>query len=387
MKSILMVTTIPMTLAGFLLPFVQHFRAQGWRVDGMALEATNCAKCIESFDRVWDVQWSRNPLDLSNFWQAPATIRQVVDQGEYDIVHIHTPVAAFVTRYALKNWQGKKKPQIIYTAHGFHFHQGSNPVRNAIFIALEKLAGAWCDYLVTINREDEEAAKRYNLVPSDRIDYMPGIGVDSQYYHPNATTAVDIERVRQELGLTPETSLFLSIAELNPGKRHRDILHALAKLDRSDVCIAFAGDGPLLEDLKLLASQLRVIDRVRFLGFRSDIITLIRASNATILASEREGLPRSIMESLCLEVPVIGTKIRGVKDLLADRCGLLVEVGDTEGLAKAMAWILDNPQEARAMGIKGRKRMASYDIERIIELHEALYARSLGKVLLPLKIS
>jgi glycosyltransferase involved in cell wall biosynthesis len=379
MKSILMVTTVPMTLTGFLLPFARHFRAQGWRVDAMALEATNCAKCVELFDRVWDVEWSRNPLDLSNFLKAPPIIRKVVDRGQYDIVHVHTPVAAFVTRYALKNWQGTKKPQLIYTAHGFHFHSGGNPLTNAIFIALEKLAGSWTDYLVTINREDEEAAKRYQLVPSDRIHYMSGIGVDSKYYHPDATSASAIERVRQELGLTSETPLFLSIAELNPGKRHRDILKALAKLGGSDVCMAFAGDGLLLDELKLLASQLGVADRVRFLGFRRDIITLIRASTATILASEREGLPRSIMESLCLETPVIGTNIRGIKDLLAEQCGLLVEVGDSEGLAGAMAWILEHPQETRAMGTRGRKRMASYDIKRIIELHEALYERASAK--------
>jgi glycosyltransferase involved in cell wall biosynthesis len=201
--------------------------------------------------------------------------------------------------------------------------------------------------------------------------------VDVKYYSRDATPEAEVERVRQELGLAAETPLLLSVAELNPGKRHRDILRALARLARPNVCMAFAGTGPLLEELQQLASQLGVQNQVRFLGFRHDITALMRASVATVLASEREGLPRSVMESLCLETPVIGTSIRGIQDLLAEGCGLLVNVGDVEGLADAIAWILDHPQEARMMGTRGRERIHTYDIRQIIKLHESLYAEAL----------
>jgi len=101
---------------------------------------------------------------------------------------------------------------------------------------------------------------------------------------------------------------------------------------------------------------------------------------ATVLASEQEGLPRCVMESLCLEVPVIGTDIRGIQDLLAGDCGLLVELGDVEQLSQAMTWILDHPIAAKAMGKRGRKLMASYDLQHILNLHEALYAEALEQV-------
>lgn len=378
MKKILIVATIPDTLRGFILPFVRYFRTQGWTVDGMACGISECTDCIREFNRTWDVEWSRNPLDSSNFLKTPRVIQEVVLQERYNLVHVHTPVAAFVTRYALRYLRKRIKTSVIYTAHGFHFHPYGNPVKNAVFLTLEKIAGNWNDYLVVINRHDEQVAKDHQLNVPERVWYMPGIGVDMDYYSPTGISAQEIGKVRQEMGISANTSLFLSVAEFNPGKRHRDIIQALAKLHREDVCVAFAGDGDLMESMRNLACELGIEEQVRFLGFRKDITTLIRASVATILASEREGLPRSVMESLCLEVPVIGADIRGTRDLVAQDCGLLFPVGDVQALTDCMAWILDHPQQAKVMGKMGRDRMSTFDLNHVIQRHEELYTKALS---------
>lgn len=376
MNSLLLITTVPTTLCAFLLPFAYYFRANGWRVDAMAQGVSACAECLEAFDHVWDVEWSRNPLDLQNLTVAPRIISEVMSQEKYDIVHVHTPVAAFVTRYALNGWRNQGKPKIIYTAHGFHFYSGAALMRNAIFLTLEKLAGLWTDYLVVINYEDEKAAKRYRLVPPERVRYMPGIGVNLQQYSPDVNPA-EVALVRQELGLGLNTPLILTVAEFIARKRHQDILKAFKWLARNEVHLAFAGDGPLLKEMQQLASDLGIQNQVHFLGFRQDIAALIRASVATLLPSQQEGLPRSVMESLSLEIPVIGTDIRGIRDLLEGGYGLLVKVGDVEGLAQAIAWVLDHPEDARIMGKRGRERMSVYDLRHILELHRILYAEAI----------
>lgn len=381
MNKILIVTTISDTLSAFLFPFAHYFRAQGWVVDAMACGILDSAECVEAYDRVWEVEWSRNPLDPKNLFSAPRTIRKVLAQGEYDLVHVHTSVASFVTRYTINGLAKHQKPKVIYTAHGFNFHPGGNFLKNSVFIALEKLAGQWTDHLVVINRDDEKAAKGYGLLPAQRVHYMPGIGVDINRYNVNNVTANDILQVRQELGLAPNNSLFVAVAEFTPNKRHRDMVSALARLARPEVHLALAGDGPqsLMDETQKLATALGVQNQVHFLGFRQDVPALIRASVATLLTSEREGLPRSVMEALCLETPVIGTEIRGIRDLLAGECGRLVKVGDIEGLASAMAWMIDHPEEARMMGKRGKEHMANYDLKHIIEAHENLYAQALGK--------
>jgi glycosyltransferase involved in cell wall biosynthesis len=126
-----------------------------------------------------------------------------------------------------------------------------------------------------------------------------------------------------------------------------------------------------------MTEKLGLQDRVHFLGFRRDIPALIRASAATVLPSEREGLPRSAMESMSLEVPVIGSQIRGLGDLLGDRCGLLHDVGDVEQLAAHLQTIVDQPAEANALAERAKRRIAHYDLTRVIELHERLYGRVL----------
>jgi glycosyltransferase involved in cell wall biosynthesis len=378
MNKLLMVTTVPVVLTNFLLPFAAHFRALGWQVDAMSCGFAPDDVCFSAFDRLWEVEWSRNPLDPRNLLGTPRIISKIVARERYDIVHVHTPVAAFVTRYALKDLRTQLRSTIIYTAHGFHFYAGQNPVKNFMFLALEKLAGHWTDYLVTINLQDEAAVAQHRLVAPGYSRNMPGIGIDLDYYNPQLVAAEDVARVRAELGLKPETPLLLSVADFTPNKRNRDTISALAKLARPDVHLAIAGTGTVMAQAQQLAIDLGIADRVHFLGRRNDVRVLMTAASANILVSGREGMPRSVMESLALEVPTIGTKVRGTQDLLAGGYGLLVDVGDVQGLTDAIAQILDRPEDAKRMAQRGREHLSAYDLKQIIKLHEKLYAEAIG---------
>lgn len=374
--KLLIVTTVPITIRSFLLPFIRHFKSLGWQVDGMAQGLTTDSEVVTACDRVWDIQWSRNVLDPRNLLSGVSRVKEIVAQENYDLVHVHTPIAAFVTRYALKDFPNTK---VIYTAHGFHFYKGGSLLKNAIFLGLEKLAGAWTDYLITINQEDEKAAKQYRFLPSERIYYTRGIGVDTNYYTSRQVTEAEVLKICQELNLSDSDSLLLAIAEFTPRKRHRDLLHALAKLSKPQVHLALAGEGPLKAEIEQLATQLGIAQQVHFLGFRTDIPTLIQAADAVLLVSQQEGLPRSIMEAMCLATPVIGSNIRGTKDLLEDGCGILVELGDTDAIAQAMAKVVDDPQSA-AMAQKALVKMQHYDIKQIIEQYTEIYNLALAEL-------
>ena len=377
-NKMLIVTTIAGTIEDFLSPFISYFRNLEWQVEGMASDITDNRSCVAQLSKVWNIQWSRNPLDPKNFLVAVPRIQEIITQGNYDIVHVHTPIAAFVTRYAIAQLK-INKPQVIYTAHGFHFHQQGNPLTNSIFLTLEKLAGKWTDYLITINREDEAAAKKHHLLPSDRIFYTPGIGLDLAEYDPDRVSTAQINSIRHELGLNQEDIMLLCIAEFTPNKRHQDQLIALKKINRPTVHLVFAGDGQTCSAIEKLSGELGLKQQVHFLGFRQDIPALICSSTAILLTSGREGLPRSIMEAFCAGKPVIGTKIRGIQDLLADNCGLLVDVGDTDALAQAMIEIIDHLQQTAQMGQNCRQKVNLYSVEKIIELYQEIYDRALIK--------
>lgn len=372
--KLLVVTTVPITIRSFLLPFIKHFRSLGWQVDGMAQGLSSDPECVAACDRVWDIQWSRNPLDPRNLLAGISRVQDIVALEDYDLVHVHTPIAAFVTRYALKDFP---KTKVIYTAHGFHFYHGGSPIKNAIFRGLEKLAGAWTDHLITINREDETAAKKYSFLPTEKIHYTRGIGVDTNHYASSQVSEADILQIRQELNLSSTDSLLLSIAEFTPRKRHRDMLNALAKLKYPQVHLALAGEGPIRQEMEELARELGIEKQVHFLGFRKDIPSLVKTASAVLLVSQQEGLPRSIMEAMCLATPVIGSNIRGTQDLLEDGCGLLVDLGDTDALAQAMAQIVDDSESSSIMVQKAQAKMADYDIKQIIQKYTEIYQLAL----------
>ncbi|NHC34197.1 glycosyltransferase [Scytonema millei] len=378
MPKLLYITTIPVTISSFFVPIARHFQAKGWQVDAMANGISTEPKCTDTFDKVWEVDLSRNPLNPTNVLSAPRQIRQILQQQQYDIVNVSTPVAAFVARHALKDFSRQGKVKLIYTAQGFHFYRGGSLIKNSIYRILEATAAPWTDRLVVVNREDEAAAKQ--MLAPEKVRYIPGTGLNFDRFNPERIDAADVARVRHELGLAPEHSLFLSAAEFIPRKRHRDLIQAFAKLNRPNAHLALAGDGRLFEQMQQLAKDLGIQDRVHFLGFRRDIQILTRASVATLLASEQEGLPNCVMESIALEVPVIGTDIRGTRDLLGNGKGLLCKVGDVAGLAQAMAWILDNLTEAQMMGKQGREEMKAYELQYILRQYEALYAEVLNEL-------
>src|SRR5215471_4390845 len=121
---LLLIATQGGTLRAFYLPLAEYLRKSGWKVDGLARDISICPKCCGTFDRVWEVPLSRNPLHPENLLTAPRAIASIVRHNSYDVVHVNTPVASFVTRLALRRLRKKGRPKVIYTAHGFHFHAG-----------------------------------------------------------------------------------------------------------------------------------------------------------------------------------------------------------------------------------------------------------------------
>jgi glycosyltransferase involved in cell wall biosynthesis len=295
-------------------------------------------------------------------------IRAVVTEGKYDIVHVHTPVAAFVTRLALRK---APRPKTVYTAHGFHFYMGGNPLKNAVFIALERLAGDWTDHTVTINKEDYEAASAYKISESKRLSLMPGIGVDFEYYSPRAADVAAINEFRSSLGIKEIDELFFMAAEFIPRKRHKDAIRALAGTGRTNFHLALAGSGPLEDSMKQLASKLGVGSRVHFLGERTDIPLLMLSSRATVLPSSQEGLSRSVMESVCLGVPVLGADARGIRDIVnTPKRGSLFPVGNHAALGAAMILLVDDHSPAVNPAPDPR-----WEIGNLLNEHEALYRK------------
>ena len=375
--SLLYVATVAQTIRGFLTPYAAHFRALGWRVDAAANGASTDAALRDAFDHVYELPFSRSILDLQSLVRGERAISKVL-ASRPDIVHVHTPIASFLTRLAARSLPETKRPAVAYTAHGFHFYRGGCAATNAGFLIAERVAGRWTDRLVVMNDEDYEAARRNRIVAPGHLVRMPGIGVDTEVFSPSSLVSDDIERARQDLGVGSDTPLFVAVAELSRRKRPGDVIRALALMRHAEAKLVLVGGGRDRARLEALASHEGVRDRVRFTGFVEDVRPLIGSATALVLPSRQEGLARSIMEALALEVPVVASTARGNRELVGSDSGLIVRTGDVRGLAAAMDRMVDHPRERDAMGLRGRTRMVErYDIQILIRRHEEMYRQML----------
>lgn len=380
MTSALFVTTVPITLEAFLVPFADHFRARGWHIDALANGATANEHIETHFDRRFDVAWSRNPLSPGNLVGTAGRVRDIVAQGGYDVVHVHTPIAAFVTRYALRHRPRGTRPALIYTAHGFHFYTGQPALPHAAFRTMERIAAPWTDYLVTINAEDFSAAQGLGGIAAERVRLIPGIGVDTVRFAPDTVAPADAERVRDELGVREGNFMLTMVAEFAPPKRHALALDALSRVSDPRVVLVLAGDGPLAERIRADVAARGLTERVRFAGYRRDVPQLLAASDALLLCSEREGLNRSALEAMASGVPVIGTRTRGIADAIGGPdAGWIAEPGDPASLAAAIARAASDPDALAARGHAARERaVAVFSLDHVIADYEELYREALA---------
>lgn len=138
----------------FNRPFMQWFKEQGWQVDYCSAGEEKVLDC----DNQFSINIARSPFNLKNL-QGLKQLKDILANGNYQILHCHTPMGGVLGRLAaLKLWkQGKLK--VIYTAHGFHFYKGAPLVNWLLYYPMEKFLAQWTDVIITINEEDYERAK------------------------------------------------------------------------------------------------------------------------------------------------------------------------------------------------------------------------------------
>ena len=374
-----MVTTVPSTLKAFLLPFARHYRQKGWRVDAAACELRSREDVAREFDVAHDIPLDRSLLRPWRLLRAMTELERICEVNGYELVHVHTPVAAFVTRLALRRLRKRGAVKVVYTAHGFHFFEGAGWLSWIFYGFAERLAGRWTDRLVVINEEDFKRSRRWRIVPDRHLVAMPGIGVDLDFYSHSAVGDAGRKSLRQRIGVDHEHFMILMVAEFSNRKRQSDFLKALAKRGSDATVGVFVGTGPALQRMEELAENLGVQDRVRFLGFRTDVPELMSATDMLLLPSSQEGLPRCVLEAMASGVPIAASDVRGSRDLLANERGWLFPLGDLDAINATIDAVRSNAPEARSRARKAKKAVQDdYELGKIVAAHDQLYGELVG---------
>lgn len=384
---ILFVTTVPVTLTTFLIPFAEHLQARGAHVDCACANAST-VEGLDVFEQRYDVGWSRSLLSMTHFRAIRAALFKALDSHHYDIVHVHTPIAAYLTRKALAQWKKKHhtaQPVVIYTAHGLHFYQGQpSRFQHKIFHALEKHALPWTDTLVVMNDEDEQSARALQAThPSTRIQRIDGIGFDFAQFDEVRTARVMPHNTLDERGIHNEhTAQLCIVAEHNDNKNIGMLLDAIALLKKRGVGpfhLTLIGSGPLTDTLKSQANACSIEDLLTFTGQldRTALDACIAQSDIGILVSKREGLPRSLMEFCAAGACIAGTVTRGIKDEVRDSRALAYE-RSAECIADMLQDLIENPTMQQSIAREQYEHAKrTYDLPLIIAAYDELYVHYL----------
>lgn len=361
MKKVLYVTTVSRTINAFLIPHINMLLDNGYEVHcACSIDKPVDKELQRRGVKIFEVPFSRNPLGIGNI-KAFIKLEELQRINDYDIVHVHTPIAAIYGRLLKLNFPSLR---IIYTAHGYHFLKGGSKLGWILYYPIEKIMAKFTDVTININKEDYEITKE-KLKPK-KCYLLNGVGLDLDKY--KKLSSKEIQEKRKEFGLKDKDFVVLMVAEINKNKNHIQLINAMDILKDKypNIKVLCIGDGTLKESLEKQIILRNLQNNIFMLGYGLDVNKLINTSDIGILLSRREGLPRNIMEFMACGRKVIATDIRGCRDLICDETiGTLVNVDDYESTAKAIEkyYILNDKSFEVSEEIK------KYDIENVnIEL-------------------
>ena len=278
--------------------------------------------------------------------------------------HLNWPIAC---KYGLAAALAARVPAVIGTVHLFV----DAPIGTGRRVQ-QRLLGRGVDQYIAVSEHVATCLRAHLPWPADKITVVPN-GVDALRAPAGGATAL-----RREVAGSAAVPLVLTVARLSPEKGHPYLLEAAREVPNA--VFGLVGDGRDRPKLEAMARSLGVSDRVRFLGRRSDVGDLLAVADLFVLPSLYEGLPLSVLEAMSLGVPVIASRIGGTDEAVVnDETGLLVDPGDSRGLATAIRSLLERPEEARRFGNAGRERMQrEFTAAVMAERTQEVYARALA---------
>ena len=381
--KVLHVCAVAFGLETLLLPQIDFLRGRGLTVEAACSPDPRVEKLRARGYTIHEIQIDRRIAPVPNS-KSVLELGKLMRTERYDLVHTHAPVASVLGRVAAK-LAGVER--IVYTAHGFYFHDDMPRQKYALYHGIEKSVAQITDRILVQSQEDFDTAVNTGLGSAKKIRYL-GNGVDLGRFDRTALSEERRRNLRRDLRIPEGHGPILGITgRITEEKGFGELIEAMSFL-REDFpeahLIVIGGQLSTERD----AFQDRLVDfigeqgldsHVTFAGFRDDVQDLLGLLDVFVLPSYREGLPRSVLEAMAMELPVVATRVRGCREAVVDRVtGLLVPARDSSALKKAIAQILSSHELAQRLGKAGRERVVTTFDEQFVFARLENYYRELG---------
>lgn len=295
---------------------------------------------------------------------AVGSISRYLKKHDFDIVHTHSTEAGIIGRASARL---AGTPHVVHTIHGIPFTDDRNSALNWFVERCEIAVAPWTDSIVSIADVITE-------------EYLArGIGKPEQYQTIHCGINVDRFQEASSADNLPGSGIrVLMVARLAKGKGFDVLLDGIESINSDDFSVLVAGDGPLHDELETEIQARGLADTVFLLGYRTDVPSVMAASDIFVLPSYREGTPLVIYEAMAAGLPVVATDIAGIPEQVDHgTTGYLVPSGDVDAFSSRLNELIVNTEKRNSYGKKGKRLSLEFSVDRMVEGYHQLYTNLL----------
>lgn len=378
--SVVHVTTTDMSLALLLGPQLEAFARAGFEVYTASAPGPYVDQLRDRGIAHFPLAHATRALAPHHDMKALRELRSLFVSLRPDIVHTHNPKPGVYGRLAARS---ARVPAVVNTVHGLYAQPGDAWKKRAFVYGLERLAASCSQAELVQNPEDLETLA--GLGVSRNKLHLLGNGVDLNRFDATRIGEITRQELRAEMRAGPDDVVVGAVGRLVWEKGYQELFRAAAIVREALPHARFVVIGPSDPD-KSDAIPDRDIERAEavgicFLGLRHDIDRLYAAMDIYVLASHREGFPRSAMEAAASGLPAVATDIRGCRQVVADGVtGRLTPVRQAIPLASAIAELVADADQRQRMGVAARRKAeAEFDQQRVIDITLEVYDRLMDR--------
>ncbi|HEX3370534.1 MAG TPA: glycosyltransferase [Candidatus Cybelea sp.] len=308
----------------------------------------------------------KNRKDRLFLWRLVREIQRFAP----DIVHTHTHVGRYWGRIAAIC---AGVPRIVHTEHNPCDFRKKSPVESFADWILNRGTSR----IVTFFNEQGSRLSRLERYPMQKMVMIPN---GLEFPEPSD----DRLAARARLAIRPDEFAILLVGRMEYQKNHILALRAFSALyrpTREKALLFFVGAGENEDMLRGLARALNIAERVRFLGYRTDVPSLLPAADLLLMTSWFEGMPLALLEAMTAGIPVVTTPWLGANDMLENgRYGFLAPDFEPFNVAAQIERAIARPTIRRNVAERAKHYVrAEYGVDRMVDAHRQLYLELSGK--------
>jgi N,N'-diacetylbacillosaminyl-diphospho-undecaprenol alpha-1,3-N-acetylgalactosaminyltransferase len=360
-KKIAIVAHLGMEFYNARLPLVQYLTQQGYEVFAIVPNDEYLPKIKNTGVQTLPYPLKNNSLNPITSWTSIKQIKHYCKEYKFHIIHSFSLQPNIYTGFAcLFNRRIKVINHI--TGLGYAFTTSKlKPLLYRLFILLlyQLLTPFTCKIIVQ-NSDDKKILSK--LIGAKRkIEIIKGSGVNADFFSLRTVDKDLLNSTRKKFNLQASDIICTFVGRLVFEKGIRELLESAITISKINQSIKFLIIGwvdshnPSSISQKYI-DELRSYSNVIFLGKRNDVKDILAITNIFVLPTYREGFPRSVLEAMAMELPIISTDVPGVREAIKQSLnGILVPVKNVEKLSNAISLLANNYSEQIRMGKEGRK--------------------------------